>query len=153
MAKTMTFKLGAMTLSIHFHDSITCIPPDRAFICLLWAVDRSKVIRLMSCRQLVLCCHYYMPNYHWTYSMLVLAPHVMWGASNDVNIVRPCLKSPNLTIHQANVVEFSTINCLSLFDADLKAWEVSTLSIAIHQWPRPTRRPWRHFCCDASWIR
>ena len=34
-----------------------------------------------------------------------------------------------------------------------KPWEVSTLSIAVHQWPRPPRRPGIHFFRYASWIR
>ena len=99
--------------------------------------------------QLVLCHHYYIPNYRWTYSMLVLPPRYVRG-------IKRCKYSETVSRiakHQANVVEFSTINCLSLIDADLKAWEVSTLSIAIHQWPRPTRRPGTHFCRDTSWIR
>ena len=77
--ETMTFKLGAMSHSPHIHDSIIHIPLDRAFICLLWTIDRSRVSRLEPHRQDVFMLPLLHAELPFELIVCMLHPHVTWG--------------------------------------------------------------------------
>ena len=88
----MTIKLGAMPHSPHIHNSIILIPLDRAFICLLWTTNGSRVSRLELRRQDIFILPLYITCWItlWIYSLHACSTNTSFeGASNDVKVLRP----------------------------------------------------------------